>query len=123
MRRLFACALLTALVALPALQLRCAMACAQHDVGDSAEACGHQDQLSATSAPLVAITTHHDCEQHAAPDTAIASDRPLKLDGVPVLSIVGVIPVVSFSSLRSEIAWVSAPSAGPPGVLAIPLRV
>jgi hypothetical protein len=117
MRRFLGFLVLAVFVGTPALQLRCAIACALEDAADSGDACHHHH---ATVVDVPTLGDHHDCGEHATPTAVLTATRPLGADALPVLDAVFAMGTVTTTIVAAPI---QTPPGDPPDRLAAPLRI
>ncbi len=108
MRRRCASLLLTVLVSLPIVQLRCAIACASEDSVTVSGEC-HHHRATASSCISVVTAEQHDCGEHATPSAAIDAIRGADLDAVRVVATTVIVPLVA------DLAHLPGASSSPPG--------
>lgn len=118
MRRALGWLVLVLLVGGPALQLRCAAACAAAARPDAESACHHEN--AGVGAASFAAVARHDCPPHAGPDGVTAPSLFL----ANAVHATGVIAAADAAARRA--ANVPTPpvgSGGPPGSFRIPQRI
>jgi hypothetical protein len=116
--RLCAFVVLAVLTTSPALQLRCAKACADADFPDATDVC-HHDHAARPTHPSVDV--QHACCRDAIPTVTVGAERQFFLTAVSFSQVSLVSPSPIASQYISSVSTLR--DAGPPGTFAVPLRI